>query len=40
MLLLLILGNLVSGYFCRVILRTWLALVVVSIAVDLVWFII
>jgi hypothetical protein len=40
LILLLIILNMISGYFCRFILRVWLGLVGVSILVDAVWYLV
>ncbi len=39
-LLLLITLNMISGYFCRYILRVWMGLVMCSILVDIVWYLV
>jgi hypothetical protein len=38
MLLGLIITNLISGYFCKTILRIWMYLLIFSIVVDVFWF--
>jgi len=40
LLFLLIVLNVFSGYFCRMILRVWMFLIGISIAIDVIWFIV
>ena len=40
LLLLLIALNMISGYFCRYILRVWMYLVILTVVIDIVWYIV